>query len=60
MCNIYDVLLICDEIVIGFGWMGKLFVCEYVGILLDIMCLGKVIMGGYMMLVVILCIEDVV
>lgn len=60
LCDEYNVLFIVDEIVINFGWMGKFFVCEYVGIFLDIMCLGKVLIGGMMMMVVILCIRKIV
>lgn len=60
ICCCYEVLLIFDEIVIGFGCIGVLFVVDYVGVSLDIMCVGKVFIGGYFSLVVILCIVDVV
>lgn len=59
-CDKYDVLFICDEIVIGFGCIGILFVVEYVDIELDILCIGKVLMGGMMIFFVILIISKVV
>lgn len=47
ICSKYEVLLILDEVITGFGRTGKMFACEHWKVTPDMMSLAKGITSGY-------------
>lgn len=48
ICNEYDILLVCDEVICGFGRLGKWFGADYYGIKPDLMPIAKGMSSGYL------------
>ena len=59
ICREHGVLLIADEVTTGFGRAGKWFVSQDWETQPDILCLGKIISGGYLPLSATLATEKI-
>jgi len=59
ICNKYDVHLIADEVMVGFGRTGELFACLKAKITPDFIVLSKGLTGGYLPLSVVLTTNDI-
>jgi adenosylmethionine---8-amino-7-oxononanoate aminotransferase len=59
LCTKYDVLLIADEVLTGFGRTGKMFACGLADVTPDLMCLSKGLTGGFLAMGATLCTDRV-
>ena len=59
LCDKYNILLIDDEVAMGFGRTGKMFAFEHADIVPDIICLAKGITAGYLPLSVTIAKEKI-
>ncbi len=58
-CKEHRVLLIADEVAVGFGRTGTMFACEQEGVRPDIIALAKGITAGYLPLAATLVTEEI-
>ena len=59
ICSANRILLIADEVAVGFGRTGTMFACEQAGVSPDLMCLGKGISGGALPLAATLATQEI-
>lgn len=59
LCSRYNVHLIADEVMTGFGRTGTLFACEQGNVSPDFIVLSKGLTGGYLPLSVVLTSEEI-
>src|ERR671936_570488 len=48
VCDRYGILLVCDEVMAGFGRSGRWFACEHWDVVPDILTMAKGINSGYL------------
>ncbi len=48
ICRKYDILLVIDEVICGFGRTGHWFACDYFGIEADLITFAKGVTSGYL------------
>jgi len=59
LCTQYGVLMIADEVAVGFGKTGTMFACQQEGVTPDIMVVGKGLSGGYLPLAATVATEEI-
>ncbi len=59
LCTRFQVLLIADEVLTGFGRCGTMFACDRAGVAPDLMCLSKGLTGGFLPLGATVCADFV-
>jgi len=55
----FDVLLLADEVAVGFGRTGTMFACEQEAVAPDLLCLGKGLTAGYLPMAATLATDEI-
>lgn len=59
LCSKYHVLMIADEVAVGFGRTGKILACDHENVVPDILAAGKMLTGGYLPLAITMASEKI-
>ena len=59
LCNKYDILMLDDEVAMGFYRTGKLCAFKHTDIVPDIICMAKGITAGFMPLAITVCSDEI-
>jgi len=59
LCDQYNILMIADEVAVGFGRTGAMFACEREGVTPDLMALSKGLTAGYLPLAATLATQEI-
>ncbi|RQW90212.1 MAG: adenosylmethionine--8-amino-7-oxononanoate transaminase [Geobacter sp.] len=59
LCDQYNILMIADEVAVGFGRTGSMFACEREGVTPDLMALSKGLTAGYLPLAATLATQEI-
>lgn len=59
LCDKYNILLIDDEVMSGFGRTGKMFAVENHGVVPDMLCMAKGLTAGYLPLGALIISEEI-
>ena len=59
ICRKYDILIVADEVINGFGRLGTMFACDYYGIDPDMLVVSKQITSSYQPLAAILLSDEI-
>lgn len=60
LCDTYGIMLICDEVMVGFGRVGEWFACQAWDVAPDLITFAKGVNSGYIPLGGVICSEKIV
>ena len=59
LCRRFNVLLIADEVAVGFGRTGRMFACEHEDVRPDLLAVSKGLSGGYLPIAATLATDEI-